>query len=131
MRRHLLIPLLLLPLGCDDTEFSNGHGGGELTGAEGWEGVAEAFAAECVACHGPGGAAGLDLETDPCGAVVDIDSPTYGAKIVAPGDHQASVLWHKMADTSTYGGVMPIVGAMDAAVVDNVAAWIDDGAPCE
>ncbi len=131
MRSHPAL-LLLLPLltGCDDTDFSNGHGG-ELSGAEGWEGVSEVFAIECVACHGVGGTAGLDLETDPCAAIVDIDAVAYGAKLVAPGDHQASVLWHKMADTATYGGVMPVSGAMDPAVVDNLAAWIDDGAPCE
>lgn len=128
MRPHSAFLLLLIA--CDDTDFSNGNGG-ELSGAEGWEGVAEVFAIECVACHGAGGAAGLDLATDPCAAIVDVDSSAYGARLVAAGDHQASVLWHKMADTATYGGVMPVSGALDPGVVDNLAAWIDDGALCE
>ncbi len=128
MRALALLPLLLV--GCDDTEFSNGHGG-TISGAEGWPGVVEVFQAECVGCHGPGGAAGLDLETDPCAAIVGVDSAVYGAPLVQPGDHQASVLWNKMVDSGTYGGVMPVTGAVDPALTDNLAAWIDAGAVCE
>ena len=134
MRRvWLFLPLaaVVLATGCDDTEFSNGSSV-ELSGAEGWEGVLEIFDVECLACHGAGSpAGGLDLETDPCGAIVDVDAVAGTGLLVSPGDSQASVLWHRVADTGALGSVMPPGAALGDAVSDILAAWIDDGAVCD
>jgi len=119
-------------MGCDDTVFGGSH---EVTGS-GWDAVVEIFAAECNACHGPGTAAtfgNLDLETDPCGDLVGVpaSNPSYGAALlVEPGDHEASVLWDKVAENGSYGGVMPTAGKMEQANIDIIQAWIDDGASC-
>lgn len=127
----LLAPLALVA--CDDTEF-NSAGGGPVEG-EGYEAVVEVFDANCLACHSAGAKLGsLDLETDPCGALVGVSAANAeygGALLVDPGNSSGSVLWHKVADTGTYGDVMPTSGAMDQANIDIIAAWIDDGASCE
>ncbi|MES2643238.1 MAG: c-type cytochrome domain-containing protein [Myxococcota bacterium] len=127
-----MTPLLLVALlACDDDIFPAAHNGEAIVG-DGYTDVVAVFDGGCVSCHGatsPSG--GLDLVTDPCAAMVDVTSSTYTAVLVAPGDSAGSVLWHKMADTGTYGGVMPFGAALPAASVATVAAWIDAGAPCD
>lgn len=127
----LLAPLALAA--CDDTEFKS-VGGGPVEG-EGYEAVVEVFDGNCLACHSAGAKLGsLDLETDPCGALVGVSAANAeygGALLVDPGNSSGSVLWHKVADTGTYGDVMPTSGAMDQANIDIIAAWIDDGASCD
>lgn len=124
--------LLVLLAACDDTIFGSGGGGGSDSGGypEGYEGVVAIFEDNCVSCHpAGGGSGGLDLASDPCSTLVGRPA-TYDGDLVAAGDHSASVLWHKMADTGEFGGVMPLGGALDQATVDIVAQWIDDGASC-
>jgi hypothetical protein len=122
----------LLAIGCDDASFGGSH---EVTGS-GFEAVVEVFNAECTACHNPATAASfgdLDLETDPCGALVGepATNPSYGASLlVAVGDHEASVLWDKVAENGAYGGVMPTAGKMGSSNIDIIADWIDSGAEC-
>ncbi|MEQ1567589.1 MAG: c-type cytochrome domain-containing protein [Myxococcota bacterium] len=123
---------VLVCAGCDDHLLGgSGHpesGGG---GGEGWCAVASVVASDCVGCHSAGGAAGgLDLETEPWGALVE--PPTDGgAALVIPGDPDGSLLLQKLTGTqpSDAGGSMPPSGALDAATVDAVRAWIVDGAP--
>ena len=129
--RAWMIPLLLLA-GCDDTLFGVDTGAGTIdTGplATGHAGVVAIFAEDCVSCHPAGGSGSgqLDLESDLCATIVDVDS----GKVVAAGDSANSVLWNKMADTGTYGGKMPLGGVLSQDEVDIVANWIDDGATCD
>jgi hypothetical protein len=121
--------LLLLMAGCDDTIF--GAGDGEVSGT-GYAAVVQVFDQNCAnGCHAASSAfGGLDLETDPCAAIVGVQAAGYDAVLVAPGDSAGSVLWNKMADTGAYGAVMPSSGVLDQELVDLVAAWIDEGASC-
>ncbi|MCB9780914.1 MAG: c-type cytochrome [Alphaproteobacteria bacterium] len=130
-------PLFLLPLaallagGCDDTVFPTEE---LVVSAEGWDGVQEIFAAQCLTCHSAASApsfGNLDLETDPCGALVGVTADGYAAELVSAGDSSASVLWHKVAETGTYGDAMPPGGGMSQDNIDLIATWIDDGAACE
>lgn len=118
---------------CDDTIFNTKEGG--AVDGEGYDGVVSVFEANCLSCHSAGAKlGGLDLETDPCAAIVDVsaaNSAYGGALLVSPGDTEGSVLWHKITDSGTFGDVMPTGGAMDQANIDIVANWIADGASCE
>ena len=123
-----VIVLILLALGCDDTEFPTSEGG-TFTGDD-YATVVEVFDGWCVECHrSDGPIANLDLETDPCEALVNVVS-SRTVPYVVPGDHEGSVLWNRIASTGTYGGVMPPAGPMPQANIDSVAAWIDAGASC-
>jgi hypothetical protein len=126
----MVLTFLLASLtGCDDTRF--GSGGGTVD-ATGYEGVVQVFDAHCIACHGAGlQSGGLDLEADPCATTVGVTSPSYGAPLVDPGNAQGSVLYAKMADLGTYGGVMPTSGALSADLLAVVGDWIDAGASCD
>lgn len=117
-------------LGCDDTTFP--AVGGDAVVGDTYDDVVKVFDGDCVACHGATAApsAGLDLETDACAAIVDVDAAGWDGVLVVPGDHTASVLWAKMADTTEFGGVMPPTGPVAQASIDTVAAWIDNGADC-
>ena len=129
-----LTPLLALPalVGCDDTIFGKGSsvdsGGGYV---DGYEGVVAIADDHCISCHpSGGGSGGLDLESDLCGTTVGVAAQDYDGILVVAGDHASSVLWNKMSDSGTYGGVMPLGGALSSDVVAIVEAWIDDGATC-
>lgn len=127
----LLLAPVALTIGCDDTVFPTE--GTEIT-AEGWDGVVEVFDGECTSCHSSASASAfgdLDLETDPCAAVVGVDASGYDGVLVVAGDSSSSVLWHKVDDSGEYGGVMPTGGRMSQDTIDLVADWIDDGADCE
>lgn len=127
------IALLLLAAGCDDHLFpAASHGGGAPT-ESGWCGVQQVFQAQCVACHGSGGIAALDLATDPHGALVSVESSQFpGAVRVVPGDPDASLLYLKMTgNQGDLGGPMPPTGPVDAATADLVRSWIAAGAPSD
>jgi hypothetical protein len=131
LMKHLLGLFCLVAIGCDDTNF----GGEEEVSGSGFEAVTEVFEAECVACHSAASAlGGLDLETDPCGDLVGVEAsnPSYGgAMLVAAGDHEASVLWDKVAENGNYGAVMPTAGRMAEGNIDIIQQWIEDGAECD
>ncbi len=128
--------LLLIALaGCDDTRFNQGPVTEAETYSSDWDGMQALFLDECLACHSSTGASGeLDLETDACAALVGVpgNHPAYGgAALVEPGEHESSILWHKLSNTGQYGGVMPPGAGLGPATVDSVAGWIDAGASCE
>lgn len=124
----------LLPLmaaGCDDTEFP-AHS--TAVSGEGWTAVQGVFEGNCMSCHSASVALGdLDLETDACASLVGVEAAHEdygGALLVAAGDAESSVLWHKCEDSGEYGEVMPQNGKMDQANVDVIRDWINDGAEC-
>ncbi len=88
------------------------------------------FDGNCTGCHSAASKlGGLDLETDPCAALVGVSSG-YGDPLVDPGNADGSVLFGKVSDSGAYGGVMPQGGALDSASVEAVRSWIDGGASC-
>lgn len=121
--------LILYAFGCDDTEFPS-RGGGTIVGDD-YASVVQVFDGSCVGCHGPNNPpGGLDLETDPCSAIVDVPS-SQSVPYVVPGDPEGSLLWSRIADNGTHGSVMPPSGKMPQANIDTVAAWIEGGAICD
>jgi len=115
----LLAPLLLV--GCDDEFNYNASHGGVVDG-EGIDAVLDVMDGNCVGCHsGDGASAGLDLDTDFCGAVLD-------GRIVVEGDSAGSVLYQRITDESL--PMPPSGGLMDQANIDIVRDWIDAGADC-
>ena len=131
--RYLLGIGLIGLSACDDHKFTGGSHSADvdLTG-DSYGIVVEIVSASCLGCHsnaGPSG--GLSLEGDICSTTVGVVSPTYGETLVVPGDHEASVFWHKCAATGTYGQEMPIGSPLPPEQADAIAQWIDEGASCE
>lgn len=114
---------------CDDTTFPAVED--SATGVS-FDDVRGVFTADCLACHSTGQAlGGLDLETDPCDALVGVPSQGDGALLVIPGDAASSVLWTKLGPTPPFGDAMPPPdGGLPAASIDLVGGWIDAGALC-
>ncbi|MCA9617656.1 MAG: hypothetical protein KC731_01455 [Myxococcales bacterium] len=109
------------------------EGGGGVTG-QGFCAVQAIFAKSCGACHGPGSAqGGLDLITDPIGAMVDKPSAGFaGAVLIVPGDPDASLLYRKRinSQSGSEGGVMPpATEGLPTAEATVIRNWIADGAP--
>lgn len=122
--------LLLLLGGCDDTTF---HGAAtDPVEGSGWEAVATLLARDCLDCHDVDVlAGGMDLQSGPCEALVGVPATGYAPALrVDPGDHEASVLWHKLAQTGEFGGEMPPGRGTAPENATLVATWIDDDAPC-
>ena len=120
-------PLVFI-VACDDHIFSGGAGRVELTGGGSIEDVQAIIDAQCLAY---GGSGGLSLEGDLCDATVNVSANGYAGTLIVPGDHQASIFWHKSANTGDYGQGMPIPGGLSAAEAQALAEWIDAGASCE
>lgn len=124
--------ILLALVACDDTQFPSPPGGSAAAGSD-YAAMQALFDDNCTSCHGSGVALGdLDLATDPCAALVDVEAPNYApAKYVVPGDHASSVLWNKIVGTADYGDSMPKgQSLLSSDFADGVAKWIDDGAIC-
>ena len=126
MRSALLLIGVAAGLGgCDDTLF----GAETVVEGQGYDAVAEVFDAQCVSCHSDASASSfgdLSLEGDFC-ALVGVDAAAYSdIKLIVAGDSAASLIWHKVEDSATYGGVMPTAGRMDQANIDIIADWIDN-----
>ena len=91
---------------------------------------------KCISCHVAGGsaAAGPILTSDKSyAAIVGVQSPTVAADLVAPGDPDASYLWHKLngtqADVPGGGGSpMPLGAPLSADELAAIEQWITDGA---
>ncbi len=77
--------------------------------------------------------AGLDLQTDPYGAIVNVSSKLYTGTLVVPGDASASLLFRKMMNTHSpdQGAVMPPQGVLDPYYLVPVRDWIEGGASPE
>lgn len=113
-----------LPTDTPDT------GGTTPSTDDGFCAVRRAFTRSCLLCHDADSAqGGLDLETDPVAATVNVPSATHGVVLVAPGDPQGSLLYRKVSGTvlAGEGAEMPPNGA-DPAVAAAVEAWIAAGA---
>ena len=88
----------------------------------------------CVMCHMEGGAQGeLSLHPDPAGNLVGIASTQSEQLLVAPGDIEASYLYHKLTGSHLSvggeGASMPYQRDLLAAEdVDGIRLWIEQGA---
>ena len=126
---------LLLAAGCAEKIVSEC----ELEGAGRTQGIATRFSAiqsglfnvHCAlsGCHaGPAPAMSLDLT--PLRAYAQlVEAPSRempALKLVEPGSSSSSFLMKKLLGEET--SIMPPSGAIAAAVIDSVAAWIDAGA---
>jgi len=89
------------------------------------------FTPKCVnaGCH-PGGGAPMPLNNGASfGALVGVNSVTYGRPRVAPGNANNSVLYLKVIADNSVGRGMPLVGAaLSQAETDSIRAWINRGA---
>ena len=91
---------------------------------------------KCISCHVAGGSAvaGPVLTSDKCyAAIVGVQSPTVAADLVAPGDPDASYLWHKLNGTQTDvpgggGSPMPLGVPLTDDELAAIEQWITDGA---
>lgn len=141
MRPLLALAALICALvACDDTFNYNKGGthGSDDTDApplgEGYCALQRVVQQDCVFCHAASSAAGgLDLETDPHAALVEMPSSLYaGRTLVIAGDSAGSFLMAKLNGTLTdEGSVMPPNGPLDATTIAVIGAWIDDGATAE
>ncbi|HCH61544.1 MAG: hypothetical protein CL927_04395 [Deltaproteobacteria bacterium] len=78
--------------------------------------------AHCVQCHGTAvPSAGLDLETDFCGTVVD-------GRLVVPGSTGESLLYRRMTSEDA---PMPPAGRLETDTLRPIGIWILEGAACE
>lgn len=100
---------------------------------EEWCLVQDVLAARCASCHRPAQLqAGLDLETDPYAALVNIVSPAHPSRTyVVPYDPDASFLVIKVEDTQAAdeGARMPTLTPLGPVYIDAMRAWIAAGAP--
>lgn len=96
---------------------------------EGWCAAIQLINTSCAGCHSATAAAGgLDLETDPYGALVNVTS-SFGDPLVLPGDPDASLLIAKIAGTQgDRGSAMPPGGTVAPEVVTALTDWILAGA---
>jgi len=85
----------------------------------------------CFACHGP------DAETREAGLRLDVEEEAFadlgGYAAIVRGDVQASELWHRVS-AERPGDRMPppdFGEPLDAAEIDVLRRWIDEGAPWE
>ncbi|MEC8277455.1 MAG: MopE-related protein [Myxococcota bacterium] len=132
MRYFLVLGLISLT-SCDDHKFTGGgHSEDVDLSGDSYGTVLEIMSASCIGCHSNASASGgLSLEGDICSTTIGVVSPTYGETLIVPGDHEASVFWHKCADTGSYGQEMPIGSPLPADQAAVIAQWIDEGASCE
>ncbi len=91
--------------------------------------VVPIFTQHCLNCHPTNG--GLDLGaaaayTD----LVNVVSMGYAPDVrIVPGDPDASVLWHKVSGSPSFGLTMPPSGAtLNAAELQTIRDWIEQGA---
>lgn len=88
-------------------------------------------------CHGNPGEGGLNFkETQAAvhaallGNTANAQGATTAPKRVTPNDINASFLYVKIANDNAPGGRMPLGGAkLNQCIIDNIAAWINAGAP--
>jgi hypothetical protein len=86
---------------------------------------------KCTFCHYPGAPSGLDILApfDAATGLVNRTSTRYGAKLVAPGDPDGSVLMKKLTGM-TAGNQMPLHHPrLTTAQVKTLKDWIAAGAP--
>ena len=88
------------------------------------------FTEHCWVCHPPMGN-GMDLSAENAYTeLVNVTSVNWGPAVrVAPGDPDASVLWHKVNYSPDFGLGMPPSGtALSNAELETIRVWIEQGA---
>lgn len=88
----------------------------------------------CVMCHLPGAAQGeLELYPDAWTSMVGVASVQTSLALVEPGSPGQSYLFIKLLDTQDKAGgsgeQMPFPLPLEAAQIDVIRAWIEQGAP--
>lgn len=88
------------------------------------------FTDRCVACHGVGGNAGLDLSAAVAwDNLVGIEATNYAPRQrVVVGNPDQSVLYLKVNGEAAVGDRMPLGGTLDAAKIELIRVWIAQGA---
>lgn len=116
-----------LAAGCDDHLF--GVAVDDCGAGSGFAGVLAVVDEHCIGCHGASPIGnGLDLATDPYGALIDGVGAT-NLRLVVPGDPERSYFYQKLVGTHTDGtSVMPVGGQLPDCLTDVVREWIADGA---
>ena len=125
----------------DDTGTDTGSDSGTETGTDtgitidnqACEDAQAVLDTHCTSCHGGTALGGLDLRRlDLLGGTMSGQVPSM--PLFAPGDRSGSYAWHKIDGSHlTVGGAgqaMPPGVVLDAADLDAIGTWIDDGASC-
>lgn len=88
------------------------------------------FNTQCIICHSNRGSGNLDLRPlNSYNQLVNIISSGYApARRVVPRNAVASVLFGKVSNSGTFGGVMPPNGVLPQAQQDRIETWINEGA---
>lgn len=101
-----------------------------------WSEISMMISQTCVSgCHEPGGSdESLDLSGNAYLSLYQVSAEQSALYLVDPGSHQQSYLWHKLSGSqgSVGGGGSRMPRDAEPwppALIDGVAAWIDDGAP--
>lgn len=134
MKTFFAFASLLLLLACQhNAAMNNNPGGGPPPDPTTLAGIqANIFTPKCSnqGCH-PGGGAPMSLRTgESYAALVNVISPTYGLPRVSPGNPNGSVLYLKVLNPPGLPGRMPAGGnPLPQTDLDNIAAWINKGAP--
>lgn len=132
-----MIPFLLAFIACDGPQGDETGETGDAPASLFAQVQYDVFLTTCAGtgCHDSATRAGeLDLTEE---AAYDAlrEKPCYneaaaaaGLLRVTPGDPQMSLLYLKLVEPVSYGGVMPPWGAPDADTVELVRRWIAEGA---
>lgn len=125
-----LIPLLAVSCSDNGDPVSSDDGGG-VPVAYYQDNIQPIFEANCSGCHIGGSEGGLSLEatvsySNLVGTTANIYAPDV---LVVPNDLNASVLWNKLNDTGTFGGLMPPGSALSPSQLQLIEDWINMGAP--
>ncbi|MCC7384291.1 MAG: hypothetical protein IT384_20770 [Deltaproteobacteria bacterium] len=136
MSKHLLLPIphLIVFVGALSAAACGGDEPPKLSEIQ-----TTVFTVSCTfsACHaGANPKAALSLEAPVYDKIVNKDAVEKpGAKLVVPGDPDASFLMDKllnrnlpMAPAGETWGVMPLGGMLEADRIENIRAWIAAGA---
>ena len=135
-----LVAVLTFATGCGDDGNTMGAAGGggpdtmtEVTFTTVVDEVLSKSCSNFASCHDSMGppAGGLDLATDPHGAMVGVTAVgVMGRTLVVPNDPASSYLYEKItSDTPAAGTRMPQGGfVLEQDKIDLVRAWIEGGA---
>ena len=87
------------------------------------------FTLHCWNCHPVSGALDLGVAEAYTNLVNVVTTGYAPQKRIVPGDPDASVLWHKVSASGTYGLTMPPSGTLlNAAELQTIRDWIEQGA---
>ena len=138
--RIALLALLFLVAACSsdsdngvlvDPDPPDNNGGGEQTEEVRFStDIQPVFAASCggSGCHIGASTNGVNLAS--FASTMGSQGAQYGGAIVLPGNSAASPLIDKLGSSPQFGARMPLGrAALSAGTIQDIAAWIDAGAP--